>query len=103
MPVTSRDGEDWTHEEIVFALGLYFQIPWGKINQRNPVVIAAAELLGRTPGALGRKMGNLGHFLTTAAYNQHFALLDNRTIELPSRGKPAKEFLEYHNDYVFVA
>ena len=62
MPNLSRDGLDWTHDEVVFALGLYFQIPWGKINQRNPVVIAAAELLGRTPGSLGRKMGNLGHF-----------------------------------------
>ena len=260
MPNLSRDGLDWTHDEVVFALGLYFQIPWGKINQRNPVVIAAANLLGRTPGSLGRKMGNLGHFdptlqargvngltngakmdkivwdefadhrealateydriraqlqghelapadddliktppglegvhltkyrknqsffrasvlsaydgaccitgindarllvashirpwskcengedrtrtenglclsalydkafdkglftidshfkiklspslkdhLTTESYNQHFALLDNRQIELPSRGKPAKVFLEYHNDYVFVA
>ena len=42
MSVASRDGLDWTHDEVVFALGLYFQIPWGQINQRNPVVIRAA-------------------------------------------------------------
>lgn len=37
MSVVSRDGLDWTHDEVVFALGLYFQIPWGKIHQRNPI------------------------------------------------------------------
>ena len=63
----SRDGQDWTHDEVVFALGLYFQIPWGKINQRNPVVMDAAKLLKRTPGSLGRKMGNLGRFDPTLA------------------------------------
>lgn len=52
MPNLSRDGHDWTREEVVFALGLYFQIPWGKINQRNPVIIAAAE--GGTASAVAR-------------------------------------------------
>lgn len=260
MSRPARDGLNWTHDEVVFALGLYFQIPWGKINQRNPVVMDAAKLLKRTAASLGRKMGNLGRFdptlaargvgglkngakmdkivweefadhrenlaseydrirtqlqghelvaadddliktppglegvrltkyrknqsffrqsvlsayngaccitgindsrllvashirpwskckngedrtktenglclsalydrafdkglftvdrqfkiklsstlkdhLTTAAYNQHFAPLDNRQITMPSRGKPAAEFLNYHNSYVFVA
>jgi len=67
MTFAPRDGLDWTREEVVFALGLYFQIPWGKINQRNPAVIQAAQLLGRTPGSLGRKMGNLGRFDPTLA------------------------------------
>ena len=67
MAKPPRDGLDWTREEVIFALGLYFQIPWGKINQRNPVIIQAARLLQRTPGSLGRKMGNLGHFDPTLA------------------------------------
>lgn len=67
MPKPSRDGLDWTHDEVVFALGLYFQIPWGKINQHNPVIVQAAKLLGRTPASLGRKMGNLGRFDPTLA------------------------------------
>ena len=41
MPKPSRDGLDWMHDEVVIALGLYFQIPLGKINQCNPIVIAA--------------------------------------------------------------
>ena len=67
MSRPARDGLDWTREEIIFALGLYFQIPWGKINQRNPVVMDAAKLLKRTPASLGRKMGNLGRFDPTLA------------------------------------
>ena len=67
MSRPARDGLDWTREEIIFALGLYFQIPWGKINQRNPVVMDAAKLLKRTPASLGRKMGNLGRFDQTLA------------------------------------
>lgn len=46
---------------------------------------------------------SLKDYLTTETYNQHFALLDNRQIELPTRGRPAVEFLEYHNNYVFVS
>lgn len=67
MSRPARDGLDWTREEIIFALGLYFQIPWGKINQHNPVIIQTAKLLGRTPASLGRKMGNLGRFDPTLA------------------------------------
>ena len=67
MNVNPRNGIDWSHDEVVFALGLYFQIPWGKINQTNPVIIRAARLLGRTPGSLGRKMGNLGRLDPTLA------------------------------------
>lgn len=67
MKKSLKYGVDWTHDEVVFALGLYFQIPWGMINQNNPVVKRAAALLGRTPGSLGRKMGNLGRFDPTLA------------------------------------
>ena len=67
MNANSRNGINWSHDEVVFALGLYFQIPWGKISQSNPAIIRAARLLGRTPGSLGRKMGNLGRFDPTLA------------------------------------
>ena len=50
----------WTREETIVALGLYFQIPFGKINQTTPEVIEIAGLLGRTPSSLSMKMGNIG-------------------------------------------
>ena len=46
---------------------------------------------------------SLKDHLTKDSYDQHFAWLDNLEITLPSRGKPAVEFLYYHNKYVFVA
>jgi len=46
---------------------------------------------------------SLKDHLVRESYDKHFASLDNLQITLPSRGKPAAEFLEYHNNYVFVA
>ena len=55
-------GSKWTHDETVLALGLYFQIPFGKISSRHPEVIRLAQLMHRSPAALSMKMGNLGRF-----------------------------------------
>lgn len=46
---------------------------------------------------------SLRDLLTKDSYDQHFAWLDNLEITLPSRGKPAVSFLNYHNENVFVA
>ena len=46
---------------------------------------------------------SLKDHMTKASYDQHFAWLDNLEITLPSRGKPAAEFLHYHNLNIFAA
>lgn len=66
MPIND-ERRNWTRDEVILALGLYFQIPWGKISQRNPEIQRLAACLGRSSGALGRKMGNLGRFDSTLA------------------------------------
>lgn len=48
----------WQRDELIPVLNLYYQIPFGKMHARNPQVIALAQLLGRTPGAVARKLGN---------------------------------------------
>lgn len=53
---------NWTREELILALDLYCRIPFGQINQTNPLVIELARLLNRTPAAVSMKMGNLGRF-----------------------------------------
>ncbi len=53
---------NWTEDEIIIALALYYQIPFGKIHKANPLVIRVAEKLHRSPSALGMKMGNLARF-----------------------------------------
>ena len=62
MSIGQVYGSKWTHDETVLALGLYFQIPFGKISSRHPDVIRLAQLMHRSPAALSMKMGNLGRF-----------------------------------------
>jgi putative restriction endonuclease len=48
----------WTREEHLLVFNLYCQIPFGRIHMRNPKVIALAKVLGRTAGAVSRKLAN---------------------------------------------
>src|ERR1700741_2542592 len=48
----------WTRDELIIAFNLYCKIPFGQIDQRNPTVIALANVLGRTPASLSWKLAN---------------------------------------------
>lgn len=54
--VTSNN---WTREQVLIALNLYCQLPFGKLHQGNPLIIEIAKLLGRTPGSLAMKLTNI--------------------------------------------
>lgn len=51
---------NWSREEHVLALNLYWQIPFGKMHKGNPQIIALAESIGRSSSAVGMKLGNFG-------------------------------------------
>ncbi len=53
---------NWTREEAILALSLYCQIPFRQISKQHPEIIRIARLLGRTPSAVGMKIGNFGSF-----------------------------------------
>lgn len=47
---------DWTRNQTLAALHVYFQLPFGKLHQRNPLIRQLAEWIGRTPsGSVGRR------------------------------------------------
>jgi hypothetical protein len=48
----------WTKEQLKLAFHLYCQLPFGKLDMRNPEVIKLAGLIGRTPGAVAMKLSN---------------------------------------------
>jgi predicted restriction endonuclease len=48
----------WTREQLLLALNLYHQTPFGKQHQRHPPIIALAEKLERTPSAVAMKLNN---------------------------------------------
>lgn len=51
-------GRVWTQDELVKALALYYQIPFGKIHHGNPAIIALARHLERTPSSVALKLVN---------------------------------------------
>jgi hypothetical protein len=52
-----KDG--WSREQLIIALKLYCEMPFGKMHSRNPEIIRYAELIGRSPSALAMKLTNL--------------------------------------------
>ena len=61
MPGSNKQQRNWSREETLLAFNLYCRIPFSKATKSNNEVRKLAELLGRTPGAVAMKLGNLGH------------------------------------------
>lgn len=49
---------DWTRDQTLAALHVYFQLPFGQLHQRNPQIQQLAEWIGRTPGSVALKLVN---------------------------------------------
>jgi hypothetical protein len=48
----------WTLDQLKLAFHLYCQLPFGKLHQRQPDIIALAQIIGRTPSAVAMKLVN---------------------------------------------
>lgn len=48
----------WTREELIVAFNLYCKIPFGRIHNRNPLVIELANAIHRSPSAVSWKLAN---------------------------------------------
>lgn len=48
----------WTREELILALSIYFQLPFGRLNRSTPEVIELAKLLGRTANSAALRLVN---------------------------------------------
>ena len=55
-------GKKWTEAELLLALNLYHKLTFGQISSRQPLIIEAANKMGRTPSSLSMKLGNLASF-----------------------------------------
>jgi putative restriction endonuclease len=49
----------WTRDELLAALHLYTQLPFGQMHQGNPEVKALADRMGRTHSSVAMKLTNL--------------------------------------------
>jgi putative restriction endonuclease len=52
-------GRAWTRDEIILAMNLYCQLPFGRLHARNPDIIRLAGALDRTPSSVAMKLCNL--------------------------------------------
>lgn len=50
----------WTREETIIAFNVYCKIPFKDSSKTHPTIVKYAKIIGRTPGALNMKVGNLG-------------------------------------------
>ena len=48
----------WTHDELVLALALYFQLPFGRLNRNTPEVRELGRLLGRGENSAALRLVN---------------------------------------------
>jgi putative restriction endonuclease len=49
---------DWRRDQTLAALHVYFQLPFGQLHQRHPMIRQLAEWFDRTPGAVALKLVN---------------------------------------------
>ena len=50
---------DWSREELILAMNLYCQLPFGRLHKGTPEIIELANAIGRTPSSVAMKLSNL--------------------------------------------
>ena len=50
---------DWSREELILAMNLYCQLPFGRLHKGTPEIIALARAIDRTPSSVAMKLCNL--------------------------------------------
>ncbi len=53
---------NWTRDELLVAFNFYCRTPYGLYHTGNPDIVRLAEKIGRSPGAVAMKLGNLASF-----------------------------------------
>jgi putative restriction endonuclease len=63
MPVTSKAASptspNWTRQQTLAALHIYFQLPFGQLHRGQPKIKQVAQWIGRTPSSVALKLVNL--------------------------------------------
>lgn len=55
--MTSKQNK-WTRDELILALSVYFQLPFGRLNRTTPEVKELARLIGRTDNSAALRLVN---------------------------------------------
>jgi transcriptional regulator with XRE-family HTH domain len=52
------ENTNWTREQALACFHLYGRLPFGRLHSRNADIVALARAIGRTPGAVAKKLVN---------------------------------------------
>lgn len=52
----------WTRDELIVAMNLYSRLTFGQLHARNPLLVATAARMDRSPSSLAMKLCNLASF-----------------------------------------
>jgi hypothetical protein len=52
----------WTRDELIVAMNLYSRLTFGQLHARNPLIVATAARMDRSPNSLAMKLCNLASF-----------------------------------------
>lgn len=87
----------WTREEMILAFNLYLKIEFGKTHKSNPKIIELANLIGRTPSAVGMRLGN---FASLDPYHRERGVggLKNTGIQVQQIWE---EFINHQEELIF--
>ena len=55
----SRCTMNWTRAEVLAAMHLYLQLPFGQLHRGQPRIVQLARWLGRTPSSVAMKLVNI--------------------------------------------
>lgn len=58
----SNRNPNWTEDQLILALALYFRTPYSRITKRNPEMAKLGELIGRSAGSVSCKLANFASF-----------------------------------------
>ena len=58
-----KKGSRWSRDEMLLVFNLYFKLPYGKMDHRNPEVRELASIMGRTDNSIAMRLNNL-HLVT---------------------------------------
>lgn len=113
----AKKSDYWTEEQITIVLYEYCRNPFGQFSATKPFVKELGVLLGRSPGAIVRKVGNLASFdpqmkargvgglghtgkLDELVWNKKEFIknINHRKLIMPKRFLPDRELLTVHFD-----
>jgi len=84
--MNQRSGHNWTRDEVIAALSLYCQIPFGKMHSGNPDIKLLAQKLERTNSSIALKLVNFAsldpdHSNRGVSGMGHVSVLDRQVWE----------------------